>query len=96
MNDFWQIFRFVIAALLTLAGVFCMISSVSTVTASAVSLNCTPPQPLSCTSMKPGEITAPLSERCSISGGSSASGQTRSIRPFAITIAWSSRISWPV
>ena len=28
MNDFWQIFRFVIAALLTLAGVFCMISSV--------------------------------------------------------------------
>ena len=26
MNDFWQIFRFVIAALLTLAGVFCMIS----------------------------------------------------------------------
>ena len=28
MSDFWQIFRFVIAALLTLAGVFCMISSV--------------------------------------------------------------------
>ena len=28
MSDFWQHFRFVIAALLTLAGVFCMISSV--------------------------------------------------------------------
>ena len=27
MSDFWQIFRFVIAALLTLAGVFCMISA---------------------------------------------------------------------
>ena len=35
-----------------------MISSVLTVTASAVSLNCTPPQPFSCTSIKPGEITA--------------------------------------
>ena len=28
MSDFWQVFRFVIAALLTLAGVFCMVSSV--------------------------------------------------------------------
>ena len=96
MNDFWQIFRFVIAALLTLAGVFCMISSVSTLTASAVSLNCTPPQPFNCTSIKPGERMAPFSERCSISGGSSATGQTLLIRPSAITTAWSSRNSWPV
>ena len=36
MSDFWQIFRFVIAALLTLAGVFCMISSVLGCTASAM------------------------------------------------------------
>lgn len=33
---------------------FCIISSVSTLTASAVSLNCTPPQPFNCTSIKPG------------------------------------------
>ncbi|STS81146.1 Uncharacterised protein [Klebsiella pneumoniae] len=39
---------------------FCMISSVSTVTASGLSLNCTPPQPLSWTSIKPGAIIAPL------------------------------------
>ncbi len=72
---------------------FCIISSVSTLTASAVSLNCTPPQPFSCTSIKPGERMAPFNERCSIPGGSSAIGQTRSIRPLATTSAWSSRIS---
>src|SRR5699024_11678376 len=46
--------------------------------------------------LKPGERMAPFSERCSISGGSSATGQTLLIRPSAITTAWSSRNSWPV
>ena len=75
MSDFWQIFRFVIAALLTLGGVFCMISSVPPLTASAVSLNCTPPQPFNCTSIKPGERMAPFSERfLMLSGLSVAAG----------------------
>ena len=58
---------------------FCMISSVSTDTASAVSLNGTPPQPLELYVDETGEITAPLRGTLFDLGGSSASGQTRSI-----------------